>query len=1060
MNPSVSPSPYSAGPYVPAQDRAQQPMTAATGTARTHTVSNSTDTGQRRCAPEQKRRKVSLCDAVHLPLTEPTACPHEPVPPPGQTVVAAQPAKAITEPDRRAVKTALQHLAADTLNPADFIVLVNRFGYQTPLHHFSLDSLQPSDWLQLKEHNCQEILRYHSSFFAQMPPAAITSDICLTVYMACGADMFGLVPQPLRDSFFTQLVDCWPVCVVDIPAKYQTFERLLSACCHDATVLKELSDEQRSVPLITEVCQRTGYGLEYLPYEKRSYNLCLKACETCGKALEHVPNEHKDEKLCQAALSTYGAAFIWCLKYALQQGKVPVQASETVCSVASATAVRKPADHTTKDVYGRVDQQRRWQICLTTQDPLECRRCRPNNMDGFYERLLKENSWASLEWIPAHCRTPMHYLLACQKNGRDLQLVPEPHRTAQVCLAACRARGAALQWVPKQLRSATVCQAACQYFITAVTHVPQGRLSLSFFVQAMLCRVHSPHFLLTHARRILSETDFQRFVERSFIGGNRAQMTMLTHPQVSDAQKRALIEWMLQPELWPAPQLHKDSDLCELASPLCFALNNPELEQLLQTAVHVAEGWTPPSHAGGQRLLREIERAASLAAVERPDHNEPLLQTEGSTAGGRTLKFEQGEQACYYKFQRQKESLQTLMQEGIVHTVREKHPELFGPLQSKLPGDTRFFKLYLDQLPAPLPKFDDPLAIEQDEQGRRYVHVYRYRASTDYSVYAHKADPCHPDNPYHKGEQGILTACHDIGVFVARGLVPTSTLPVFHDSDSGRQWMALHALFGYQYSAVHPGKFCDWNGGATEYCDFGYGGFRDVGDFEPFGKIESFTKKRESRVSLHVPEVEQSLSLLNAVCENLIAANLIRARLRQTGSDYHYKNPKAQKQSQAFIEQTLLSFLKGMYADRLDSTESARRFLRARLDLDEPAYKRWLTRATAEVLYWTAQQPSVGQPDLPPFPDNGLPYSHKDGYALHLNRTGRLDPELYPHEKINKNGNGRYPSLFCEPDGQLNLGAYNSLFPLTTLMRALVRLCTGMLTYNHNGPELSAVSRE
>ena len=140
-----------------------------------------------------------------------------------------------------------------------------------------------------------------------------------------------------------------------------------------------------------------------------------------------------------------------------------------------------------------------------------------------------------------------------------------------------------------------------------------------------------------------------------------------------------------------------------------------------------------------------------------------------------------------------------------------------------------------------------------------------------------------------------------------------------------------------------------------------------MGDFGPFGKIESFTKKREGRVSLHVPEVEQSLSLLNAVCENLIAANLIRARLRQTGSDYHYKNPEAQKQSQAFIEQTLLAFLKGMYAERLDSTESARLFLRARLGLDEPNYARWLSRATVDRC--------TGRPNSPVLPNLTCPPS-------------------------------------------------------------------------------------
>ena len=427
---------------------------------------------------------------------------------------------------------------------------------------------------------------------------------------------------------------------------------------------------------------------------------------------------------------------------------------------------------------------------------------------------------------------------------------------------------------------------------------------------------------------------------------------------------------------------------------------------------------------------------------------EPLFAAEGETAGGRTFKIEQGQLATYYKFQRKGESLKTLMQEGVVHSVRERHPELFGELHSKLPGDTCFFKLYLNLLPQGLPHFDDPLAIEKEQDGREYVHVYRYVASTEYSVYAHIADHSHPGNPWHKGEQGILTACHDIGQFVAMGLVPTSTLPAFHDSASGRQWTALHSLFSSGCQKVYPGTFGAWNSVATEYCDFGYGGFRDVGDFEPFGQIESFLNRSDAQASVQVPELEQSLCLLNAVCENLLAAHLIRARLRQSGPDYHYKNPVAVQQTKTFVEQTLLSFLNGMYGDRMNSA-SGRSFLLERLGVDEPAYDRWLCRAAVEMLYWTAKQPDPKNPEQPAFGEVSSLYSHEDGYALHLNRTGRLDPELYPDGWAHEDKDSVYPDHFQNHAGQLNLGCHNAAFPLATLMRGLTRLCTGLLAYDH-----------
>ena len=230
-----------------------------------------------------------------------------------------------------------------------------------------------------------------------------------------------------------------------------------------------------------------------------------------------------------------------------------------------------------------------------------------------------------------------------------------------------------------------------------------------------------------------------------------------------------------------------------------------------------------------------------------------------------------------------------------------------------------------------------------------------------------------------------------------------------------------------------------------------------MGDFEVFGKIESFMKRSDAQSRIEVPELEQCFSLANAVCENVLAANLIRARLRQSGSDYHYQNPAALQQTQTFIEQSLLSFLKGMYGDRMTS-DSERSFLHKLLGLNEAAYKRWLSRATVEMLYWTAKQPDPAHPDQLPFGECSPLYSHKNGYALHLNRTGRLDPDLYPVAGA-KEGHDpapdTYPDCFQNSAGRLNLGHNNAVFPLTTLMRGLTRLCTGILTHDHSGTALS-----
>ena len=1097
MNPCATPYQHSAVPPSDAQQKAELRVNHCP-----KSQGQSTD-----------GRRVSHCNQTsRLTQAEATTSKCQPDTAAAQTTVVVQhgrPASATFE--HMALKTALQNLTHRCLSPGDFVVLVNRFGYHAPLDHFAL-TLQPYDWLALKEHNREQILQSNPSFLRQLPPEVVTCDICMSIYMRLEGTMISWVPERLKESFFTQLVEHDPRAILDIPVQERTVELLRQACCAHCDLLDQISERERSAELVSVVFQHTGHGLQYIPPAERSYELCLKACQANGMALRHVPEALKDDEICRVALTLCGQAYRWLPErlakrrtwqlLACQRDGAALQwiAKDRHSNILLTAACRNnglalmfideqritplmsrlafashPSQSRSYIPEHHMDETMRLAICYTTDDRLLCERLGLNTAE-FYEQVLQKNPASSLNWIPVTARTPTHYLLACTKNGADLELVPVQYRSFEACRVACWQYGAALQWVPEHYRTALLCQIACynhqaalqwvpaqrrtkytwlracEKSMQACQHIAKGQVGVAWFVDTIR-RTQSPYLLLTHAKRLLSAADFQLLLESSVLCAGSHKMAMLTHPQISHSQKKELLEWILEPSSWPTPEMPQLYDLYEMASPLRVCLDNPELKRLELRAARMAKHWAPPRYNSGRQLLAEIEQALCSTAVGLADHNEPLLADPGTLAGGRTLKIEQGAQTLYYKFQRQHESLKTLMQEGIIHTVREKQPELFGQLRSKLPGGARFFRLYLDLLPeGRAPAFADPLEILRDESNRRYVHVYHYVARADYSVYAHHTDLGEPDNPYQKGEQGILAACHDIGRFVALGLVPTSTLPAFHNTADRRQWMALHALLGYHIYTLHPGTFGAWNTTATEYCDFGYSGFRDVGDFEPFGQIESFMNRADARQGLQEPEMEQCLCLLNAVCENLLAAHLIRARLRQQGADYHYKNPEALQQTEAFIEQSLLSFLQGMY------NQSERDFLRERLELDTPAYKRWLARAAVETVYWTAKQPLAGQPDLPPFDDNSTVYSHQDGYALHLNRTGHLDPELYPDLYARLKGGGRpvYPTHFHNVDGQLNLGCHIGVFPLTTLMRGLTRLCTGILACDHNAVALSS----
>ena len=1099
MTPFVGPSPHSPSPQAAFQNSAEPQFSGPLKTELGKRIARQMSCERSHDEPASKRRQVSLSDKVsHLTLTAPLCQPVAALVP----TAAVQPDRSTGYTfDRSALKTALYNLATGDLSRADFIVLVNQYGYRPALHRFPLRLLLPSDCLALTERACRQIVQHDGSFLEQLPPQAITCSICLAAYSFYRKNLFKLIPQDLKEPFFTQLIKREPAAILNIAIDQRTCTQRLAACCAASSVFESLSECERTPELAIGMCRSTGQGLQHIPEQQRSYELCLRACQASGEALLHVPERLKDDELCRVALSTYVLSYRWFPKRLLndpqwqllacqKNGSVlqwiprqlhdktlmeascrsngialafidPDKISYQMCLLACLSNPLKLSKNCQYIPKRHMDEPMRRLICYTTFESSLCDRFSLNTAH-FYKRLLQENPYASLSWIPEEFRVAEHYLQSCRKHWSDLKLIDEADRTPQVCLAACRGHGAALEWVPERCRTLEICQAACQSSCDAYQYVPKGGVTFESFAQMLRAQIQQSFMplplplLLTHARRLLTGADVQAILAIIFTSGNY-QLTVLSHDQLSFAQKRQFIEWMLEPSCRPQPQQCKNANLCEMASPLQFHMHNPELEHLLLATIKVAEHWRPPRYDSGQQLLAEIERALSTAAVGLPAGHEPLLQSQGTPAGGRTLKIDQGAEAFYYKFQRQKESLKTLMREGVVHSVRAKRPDLFGQLRSKLPGDSRFFRLYLDLLPEALPTFPDPLEIGMDEAGRKYVHVYRYVARPEYSVYAHRADHSEPGKPYRKGEQGILTACHDIGQFIALGLVPTSTLPAFHNSKSGREWMALHALLGYVNRSAHPGTFGAWNSVATEYCDFGYDGFRDVGDFEPFGKIESFTKRADAQDCIEGPEVEQCFCLANAICENLIAAQLIRARLRQQSPDYHYKNPEAQQQNQAFIEQSLICFLKGMYGERLKG-ERERDFLRERFELDKPAYKEWLARTAVEILYWTAKQPHPNQPDLPPFESTSPLYSHEDGYALHLNRTGRLDPNLYPNNTAEEDHIQIYPSQFYNHKRELNLGSHNAVFPLTTLMRGLTRLCTGILSYDHTAAHLALLS--
>ena len=461
--------PYCAGSEQPVRDMAERHTQYHSGKERVRSMVNPVTAADSADKPEGKRRRVSLSDDMpRLTLAESNAAHHEPGSAPINTTVVVQPGRPGSYLfDSRALKTALCNLTNNDLSRADFIVLSNRYGYQGPLRRFPVETLQPYDWLALKEQARRQILRCHPSSLAQLPPQAITCDICMTVYMQLKSAMLSLVPDPLKNSFFTKLIEVYPLGLLDIPTEERTSEHLLAACCACSAILDRLSDGERTVELVTEACQRTGYGLQYIPEQQRSYELCLNACKKHEMALEHVPNQFKTKELYRVALTKSGRAYRrlpeqlaksaeWQQLACQQDGEalqwIPKEQHTTdllEAACRSCWAALKFIDkdtityemcrlaHANRPLLAytyipdqHMDDTMRWQVCSTTHDRQLCQRFKPN-IAGFYERLLRENPEAGLEWVPEEERTASLCLLACQKRGYDLELVPERYRTPQ-----------------------------------------------------------------------------------------------------------------------------------------------------------------------------------------------------------------------------------------------------------------------------------------------------------------------------------------------------------------------------------------------------------------------------------------------------------------------------------------------------------------------------------------------------------------------------------------------------------------------------------------------------
>ncbi|WP_257292245.1 hypothetical protein, partial [Endozoicomonas sp. ONNA1] len=480
-------------------------------------------------------------------------------------------------------------------------------------------------------------------------------------------------------------------------------------------------------------------------------------------------------------------------------------------------------------------------------------------------------------------------------------------------------------------------------------------------------------------------------------------------------------------------KLDSSDQLTEPVNPLKFQLPNTSAFGLVVAAAARGFGFHPADEESGRQLQSRFDRAGEtpFQRVYPGQHPLTLFEKEGTIVDGRTLAIANGEVVDHYKFQRVGESLATLAREGIMHEFIAKNDRL----KSQKPRFGDFLVVLEKDLPQSTQGFTDRLQVNYVD-GERAFLVYYFQATDNYSKYAHTPDET--STPYAAAERGLLNSIHDIGVLNGNfGIIPASTMQAFHCS--GCRWVFLSPLLKNTifFAFPLPGKFERWIE-AIERPQFGWNGLRDWGDIEFYGSMKSGLTARNSKTSGYTPEVFQRLSFANALCENLLAAVLLRSRLRRESPDYHYQIPQAVKETENFIEQLLNEYLSGLFAKEKERQPKSR--LQTFMRFDDAKYRSWLTRTAQEILYWTAPQPDE-------VTDPCASTLSSECYSEHLKRTGHLDKILYPAALHPLEAHKKFPRDFRRANGQPSLGADRAVFPLVSLVKGLTLFASHIFAF-------------
>ena len=844
------------------------------------------------------------------------------------------------------------------------------------------------------------MINHHILKVDDIPEAVLTPEFALTCLKECHRWCYESLPARLKTPEFNQ--QCLQESV--LPASLMTVTALPSrAIDYAAQVsmnpdnLKYVPIEHQSFELCLSAITNNANAIRYInPSVHRYHDLCIHSVTTDSDALQFIPKDRITPEILTAkavhkpvTLADIPEHLITCVhcNHVLQNSEL----HEQVCDIPASIFQRHPqlAEFILQKLSPATDPKMLPKLPdeLKTED--FCRRYLnkwPGFIIGCPLPLLRKHP----EWVEQ----------SLKYTGLNLLALPESERTFDMCRQALTIQNRCMQAVPvtmfEQHQSLLLLAAS---YTDDLSKLPPHLITADVCIESLSVRNRS------HANRTLSHVsdavrkampyDLLLTVAPGFLPLDiRKEMVATgdtTLPPQYRQKKPVMDQRYLMTPYHPGSQFQASSGQFLkkiLLSTAPFSLRNQSLGLTLWKAIQFHARWR-----GDQLRTRQLPLAQPICA-------------DSTVYGGRTLMVRGQDTVTRMKFLRKDESTDVFFQEEAVHLFTHNRPDLKSLLKSEVPKPVGLKLVPAEHLP------DNILSSFRSElqtflyYGKKHYLVYEFTTcNEEYSTLAHQKDS---NGDSTRAEQGLLKACHDLGVWSSLGAVHTSTIQAYHNFMRNRRELIL--IFMFSSNNPFPGAMTGWDSKATDESDWAYSGLKDIGDMEFYHKITAYSDATDANCAISAG-VGQRASFMSAAVENMIAPILHYARMHRDDPDYHYRNSEGREKLGAFIDEVIGAYSSGLLGRSVKAEEC---FESSRV------HQLWKHKTTAETALWTARQ-----------------HLNADCFARNLEQTGSYCEEIYPDLRDLPE---RYPEDFTSYNSRDNLGPNHGHFALTLLLRGLYQV--------------------